>query len=81
MSGFEITIKRYASSREKCNNDEQSMLQQCRKRKSENDSWLKIVPSERVIVKQCDEITDEFKRAGIGLCFEGKVNRICHMFH
>ena len=71
MSGFKLTVKRYASSHEKC--EEDSMLQQCRKRKDDNDSWLKIVPSEKVKIRKCDELTDEFKRAGIGLCFEGKM--------
>ena len=70
MSGFKLTVKRYASSQEKC--EEDSMLQQCRKRKDDNDSWLKIVPSEKVKIRKCDELTDEFKRAGIGLCFEGR---------
>ena len=70
MSGFEITVQRYTSSREKC--EEESMIQQCRKRKDDNDSWLKIIPSEKVKLRKCDELSDEFKRAGIGLCFEGK---------
>ena len=70
MSRFEITIQRYTSSQEEI--EEESMIQQCRKRKDDNDSWLNIVPSEKVKIKKCDELTDEFKRAGIGLCFEGK---------
>ena len=70
MSRFEITVQRYTSSQEKC--EEDSMIQQCRKRKDDNDSWLNIVPSEKVKIKKCDELTDEFKRAGIGLCFDGK---------
>ena len=69
MSGIEITIQRYASVRVKC--EEDVIIQQCRKRK-DDDSWLKIVPSEKVKIKKCDELSDEFKRAGIGLCFEGK---------
>ena len=70
MSRFEITVQRYTSSEEKL--EEDSMIAQCRKRKDDNDSWLNIVPSEKVKIKKCDELTDEFKRAGIGLCFEGK---------
>ena len=79
MSRFEITVQRYTSSQEKC--EEESMIQQCRKRKDDNDSWLNIVPSEKVKIKKCDELTDEFKRAGIGLCFDGKKRVILIVFH
>ena len=34
--------------------------------------WLRIVPSYQVRPRNCDEIPEEFKRAGIGLCFGGK---------
>ena len=69
MSGVKITIRSYTSAREKCEKD--AIIKRCRKRK-EDDSWLNVVPSERVKLKQCDELSDEFKRVGIGLCFEGK---------
>jgi len=36
-------------------------------------NWYLIVPSQRVKPRDCDEVPDEFKRAGIGLCFEGKM--------
>ena len=33
--------------------------------------WLFVVPCKRNRHKQCDELPDEFRRAGIGVCFEG----------
>jgi hypothetical protein len=33
-----------------------------------------VIPSQRLKPKVCDEVPDEFRRAGIGLCFEGKSN-------
>ena len=68
MSGIEITIQRYASSRARI---EEKEIKQYRKRK-DDDSWLNVVPSERLKPKKCDELSDEFKRAGIGQCFEGR---------
>ena len=38
----------------------------------ENGPWLRIVPSYQVRPRNCDEVPEEFKRAGIGLCFGGK---------
>ena len=35
-------------------------------------AWLGVMPSHRVRVKNCDEPPDEFKRAGIRVCFKGK---------
>ena len=35
-------------------------------------AWLGVMPSHRVRVRDCDEPPDEFKRAGIGVCFKGK---------
>ena len=37
------------------------------------ESWLRIVPSYKVRPRNCDEVPEEFKRAGIGLCFGGKL--------
>ena len=34
--------------------------------------WVYVVPSKRVTPKDCDELPDEFRRAGIGACFKGK---------
>ena len=74
MSGIAITIQRYESAQEKSEENERNA--QCRKRRKEDDSWLRIIPSQRVKIKQCDELSDEFKRAGIGLCFEGRVKTV-----
>ena len=38
----------------------------------EDESWLYVMPRQRVRPRECDEVPDEFRRAGIGLCFEGK---------
>ena len=35
--------------------------------------WLYAVPGKKVMPKKCDKISDEFRRAGIGACFKGKV--------
>jgi hypothetical protein len=35
-------------------------------------AWLEVMPSHRVRVRNCDEPPDEFKRAGIGVCFKGR---------
>ncbi len=34
-------------------------------------SWLTVVPCKRIRPRECDELPDEFRRAGIGVCFEG----------
>lgn len=34
--------------------------------------YLKVVPGYKVRPRDCDEVPEEFKRAGIGLCFGGK---------
>ena len=39
-----------------------------------NSTWYLVIPSQRLKPKVCDEVPDEFRRAGIGLCFEGKTN-------
>ena len=38
---------------------------------AEDEAWLYVMPRQRVRPKECDEVPDEFRRAGIGLCFEG----------
>ena len=43
------------------------------------EPWLRVVPSYKVRPRNCDEIPDEFKRAGIGLCFRGKLET-CSIF-
>ena len=35
--------------------------------------WVYAVPSKKMMPKKCDELPDEFRRAGIGACFKGKV--------
>ena len=37
-----------------------------------SDFWLRVVPSCKIRPRNCDEVPEEFKRAGIGLCFGGK---------
>ena len=46
-----------------------------RHRNSSCDSefWLRVVPSYKVKPRDCDEVPEEFKRAGIGLCFGGEI--------
>ena len=39
---------------------------------NEEERWLYVMPRQRVRPRECDEVPDEFRRAGIGLCFEGK---------
>jgi hypothetical protein len=39
---------------------------------SPGHSWLTVVPCNRVRPRDCDELPDEFRRAGIGVCFEGR---------
>jgi hypothetical protein len=39
-----------------------------------NSTWYLVIPSQRLKPKVCDEVPDEFRRAGIGLCFEGTGN-------
>ena len=39
----------------------------------EEERWLYVMPRQRVRPRECDEVPDEFRRAGIGLCFEGKL--------
>ena len=40
--------------------------------KTSSDYWLKVVPSCKIRPRECDEVPEEFRRAGIGLCFGGK---------
>ena len=40
----------------------------------EDESWLFVTPRQRVKPRECDEVPDEFRRAGIGLCFEGNAD-------
>ena len=49
-------------------------VKQLEKRNSNSDSdfWLRVVPSCKIRPRNCDEVPEEFKRAGIGLCFGGK---------
>ena len=35
-------------------------------------SWLLAIPSKRIRPRECDELHDDFRKAGIGFCFEGK---------
>ena len=37
----------------------------------EKGRWLGVVPCHRVRVRECDEPYEEFRRAGIGVCFKG----------
>ena len=37
-----------------------------------NEFWLRVVPSCKIRPRDCDEVPEEFKRAGIGLCFGGE---------
>ena len=37
----------------------------------EKGRWLGVVPCHRVRVRECDEPYEEFRRAGIGICFKG----------
>ena len=39
---------------------------------AEDETWLHVMPRQRVRPRECDEVPAEFRRAGIGLCFEGK---------
>ena len=34
--------------------------------------WVYAVPSEKLVPKNCDEVPEEFRRAGIGACLQGK---------
>ena len=36
--------------------------------------WLLVIPGKRNRPKQLDELSYEFRRAGIGVCFEGRSN-------
>ena len=38
---------------------------------SSGSTWWLVIPSQRIRPRVCDEVPDEFRRAGIGLCFEG----------
>ena len=38
---------------------------------NEEERWLYVMPRQRVRPRECDEVPDEFRRAGIGLCFGG----------
>lgn len=71
MSGMEITIHHYPTDRACEENERKQQCNIARKRKEDN-SWLDVVPAQIVKVRKCDEIPDEFIRAGIGLCFEGR---------
>ena len=37
-----------------------------------SEFWLRVVPSCKIRPRDCDEVPEEFKRAGIGLCFGGE---------
>ncbi len=37
-----------------------------------SNRWLKVIPSVKIRPRDCDEVPEEFRRAGIGLCFGGK---------
>lgn len=37
----------------------------------DSEFWLRVVPSCKIRPRDCDEVPEEFKRAGIGLCFGG----------
>ncbi len=39
---------------------------------SSDSNWFLVIPSQRIKPRICDEVPDEFRRAGIGLCFEGE---------
>ena len=38
----------------------------------DGEFWLRVVPSCKIKPRNCDEVPEEFKRAGIGLCFGGE---------
>ena len=38
----------------------------------DSEFWLRVVPSCKIRPRECDEVPEEFKRAGIGLCFGGE---------
>jgi hypothetical protein len=43
---------------------------------SSGSTWWLVIPSQRVRPRVCDEVPDEFRRAGIGLCFEGELDKL-----
>ena len=43
-----------------------------------SEFWLRVVPSCKVRPRECDEVPEEFKRAGIGLCFGGEIYVCLH---
>ena len=35
-------------------------------------AWVFAVPSKRLEPKQCDQVSEEFRKAGIGICLSGE---------
>ena len=35
-------------------------------------AWVFAVPSKRLEPKQCDQVSEEFRKAGIGVCLSGE---------
>ena len=56
-------------------NIDRGWLNQSDKNRSDSNltelSWLYVTPAQRLRPRDCDEVPEEFVRAGIGLCFEG----------
>ena len=43
--------------------------------------WWGVVPCTRVRHRQCDELPEEFTKAGIGVCFKGKEHFNMYVIH
>ena len=43
---------------------------------SSGSTWWLVIPSQRIRPRVPDEVPDEFRRAGIGLCFEGEDRQV-----
>lgn len=55
---------------------EKSKTSRHRNSSCDSEFWLRVVPSYKVKPRDCDEVPEEFKRAGIGLCFGGELARL-----
>lgn len=54
------------------NNEGAKTPKRARKKEADqDDSWMYVLHSQKVKPRDCDEVPDEFVKAGIGLCFEG----------
>ena len=71
LSVLSAKSRRDFKSQNSCNHIIQSLgVEECREKQQEHIP--KIVPSQRVAIRDCDEPPAEFSRVGIGLCFKGK---------